>query len=201
MTIRDRIWRLRAVRSLSSVSTTPVRVSVEGRVLGPNSTTSPLTGLTAVAFFWRFVSTYTRERSLAPGWQMNPWFEPDWQSADELGRHVHGGDIVLETEWGGVLVHNEALDVIAPGSPLGVVPLDRPLPEQLGRVFDAAKWGPVSVQEVALSPGDPMRLDAYVRRRTLVERSAYRSNDADLPPLVTCPERGPARLFDLSLSR
>ncbi len=197
MTIRHRLWRLGAARSLSAVSITPVRVSVEGRVLGPNATTSPLTDLRAAAFFWRFVSTYTRDQDFLG----RDAAEHGRQRADEIGRHVHGGDIVLETEWGRVLVLNEALDVIAPGSALGVVPVDRPLPEQLDRVFDKAKWGPVYVQEVALSAGDPMRLDAYVRRRTDAERSAYRSNVADLPPLVTCPERGPVRLYDLSLSR
>lgn len=210
-----RLGRERPLNSLAGVTAKPAYVFVGGRVVSPNQTTSPLTGTRAAAFFWRFVS----QTSSLPPWSSRfrsggRWTEvatailktllmsdPTWDPGplmQEIERGMFGPDLVIRTETGSVLVRCDGLEVVGPATLPGVVTVDRRVPG-FARVSEAAKYGPVSVQETALGTGNPVSLRGYVKRPDLGS-GAYRSAHPKPPDLVTCPECGPVLLYDLTLN-
>ena len=123
-----------AKRSLSGIDG-PTEVRLPVRITSPATRTSPLTGMTAVAFEWAFFVS----RMQPSGRSNSEGPAEEERVATTLGRIVELGTIEVET-------------------------LDRALPPQMAHIADSpvAQEGIVSYHESALTTGSIVELRAHV---------------------------------------
>ena len=137
----------------------PTEVRLAVRIVSPATRTSPLTGMTAVAFEWAFfVSRMEATRGYGG-------HRDEERVATPLGRVVELGTIEVETLDGAARIPIPTGDVRLEFDVDGEgVTLDRALPSEMAHVLDspAAREGVVSYHESALVTGSVVELRAHV---------------------------------------
>lgn len=191
------VGRLLAGPGLGTLGTEPRVVHAKGRILNDNLVESPFTGLRAAAFSWRLV---TREEKRAFYWELPPASTVVGQEVfREIASAVRGADLLLATRWGELLVGIGGLKIVSPHTTQGVVPLDRvpPMPE-LAAAFESAEHA-VSIQEVSLRKGDPVRVIGFAERAgDAADHDPYRTLAARTPRFRTRGDLGRVELVDLT---
>ena len=165
----------------------PARVSIQARMLSPNTLTSSLSRHTAALIGWRFFVHY-----------VDPSDRQSRERYDLLWACVFGDDVTLSTPQGTVLVPAEAR-VLRPGVTGHGIPLDVALPPEAAHVLQmpAAKRGVVYYDELLIRNGDAVRLTAIVAPSAPVGASAYRSSGAPHADYTARGDLGDTLLEDL----
>jgi hypothetical protein len=173
-----------AKTSLTGI-TGPTEVRLPVRVVSPATRTSPLTGMTAVAFEWAFFVSH-----MQPTRRRNQLLADEERVATPLGREVDIGPIEVETLDGAARIPITTGDVRLDFTVEGAgVTLDRALPPQMAHIMDSsvAQEGVVSYHESSLTTGSVVELRAHVAPSVDAQgNTTFR----------VCPELGTIRLVD-----
>jgi len=136
----------------------PEERTIVGRVASASTATSPVSGLRAALFQISVGEKYTLRRD-----QENN--EREVVVFDEITSMLVGDSLLIETEEGLVEVPTLGLVVRIPGiDAASALPVDGRLPHDLKAAVEAYpfKKGLAAYQEIALTEGDAVRLQAFI---------------------------------------
>jgi hypothetical protein len=175
----------------------PESVSVHGSVATPNEITSPLSGIRAALFSWRFFVRWSNDNRVLGDRDV---FARSGERHDLLFSCVHGGDLVISTKDGDVLVPRERLSIRVSGIARAGIPIEGPLPPEAAHVLAMpdAKRGVLVYQELPLGSGDAVRLRARVEAVSY-GGGAYRNGGDVVAPYRARPDLQPSIVEDESV--
>lgn len=166
-----------------------------------NEIESPLTGMMAVVFFWRFSMPYREDLPLHSWWLVSDTpAHFGLEMRDDLAGTLWGRDFWVATSTGTLDVKCEKLTLVSRTTKGGNLTLNRPLPDQLASLSERAKHGPIHFQESMLLQGDRVRVEGFVQAvASGGHGDAYRTDAARKPSHTTVPDRARVRVVDRSL--